>query len=44
MSIPTFARMSAGLLSPGAALMDNKLVVDGDLDAAVRLGEMFGRT
>jgi alkanesulfonate monooxygenase SsuD/methylene tetrahydromethanopterin reductase-like flavin-dependent oxidoreductase (luciferase family)/putative sterol carrier protein len=44
MSIPTFARMTAGLLSPGAALMDNKLVVEGDLDAAVRLGEMFGRT
>jgi alkanesulfonate monooxygenase SsuD/methylene tetrahydromethanopterin reductase-like flavin-dependent oxidoreductase (luciferase family)/putative sterol carrier protein len=44
MSIPTFARMTAGLLSPGAALMDNKLVVEGDLDAAVRLGDMFGRT
>jgi alkanesulfonate monooxygenase SsuD/methylene tetrahydromethanopterin reductase-like flavin-dependent oxidoreductase (luciferase family)/putative sterol carrier protein len=43
LGIPTFARMTAGQLSPGAALMDGKLVVEGDLAAALRLGEMFGR-
>jgi alkanesulfonate monooxygenase SsuD/methylene tetrahydromethanopterin reductase-like flavin-dependent oxidoreductase (luciferase family)/putative sterol carrier protein len=41
LGIPTFARMIAGQLSPSAALTDGKLVVEGDLDAALRLGEMF---
>jgi alkanesulfonate monooxygenase SsuD/methylene tetrahydromethanopterin reductase-like flavin-dependent oxidoreductase (luciferase family)/putative sterol carrier protein len=44
MAIPDFARMVAGLLPAGAALMDGKLVVEGDLDAAGRLAAVFGRS
>jgi putative sterol carrier protein len=44
MAIPDFARMVAGLLPAGTALMDGKLVVEGDLDAAGRLSHVFGRS
>jgi putative sterol carrier protein len=43
MSIPNFARLIAGQLPAGTALMDQKLIVEGDLDTATRLTEMFGR-
>jgi hypothetical protein len=36
--------MVAGLLPAGTALIDGKLVVEGDLDAAGRLSHVFGRS
>ncbi|MGO9272205.1 MAG: LLM class flavin-dependent oxidoreductase [Terriglobia bacterium] len=42
MSVPTFARVSAGLTNPVAAVMERKLVIEGDFGVANRLTEMFG--
>jgi alkanesulfonate monooxygenase SsuD/methylene tetrahydromethanopterin reductase-like flavin-dependent oxidoreductase (luciferase family)/putative sterol carrier protein len=42
MSVPTFARVSAGLTNPVAAVMERKLIIEGDFDVANRLTEMFG--
>jgi alkanesulfonate monooxygenase SsuD/methylene tetrahydromethanopterin reductase-like flavin-dependent oxidoreductase (luciferase family)/putative sterol carrier protein len=42
MSVPTFARMSAGVLDPMSAILEQRLEVEGDVDLVSRLGEMFG--
>lgn len=42
MSMPTFARMSAGLIPTFAAIVDGRLEAEGDLRLLNRLGEMFG--
>ena len=42
MSVPTFARLSAGVLDPIAAVMEGNLTAEGDLRLMNRLGEMFG--
>jgi alkanesulfonate monooxygenase SsuD/methylene tetrahydromethanopterin reductase-like flavin-dependent oxidoreductase (luciferase family)/putative sterol carrier protein len=42
MSVPVFARIAARELHPGKAMMDGQLELDGDFEAAARLGEMFG--
>jgi hypothetical protein len=42
-SIPVFARLAAQELHPAKAMMDGVLRVDGDFEAAGRLGEMFGQ-
>ena len=42
MSVPTFARVSAGLTNPVAAVMERKLEIEGDFSVANRLTEMFG--
>jgi alkanesulfonate monooxygenase SsuD/methylene tetrahydromethanopterin reductase-like flavin-dependent oxidoreductase (luciferase family)/putative sterol carrier protein len=39
---PIFARISAGLVQPVAAVLDGKLEAEGDLRLMNRLGEMFG--
>jgi alkanesulfonate monooxygenase SsuD/methylene tetrahydromethanopterin reductase-like flavin-dependent oxidoreductase (luciferase family)/putative sterol carrier protein len=42
MGVPTFARVSAGLTNPVAAVMERKLEIEGDFGVANRLTEMFG--
>jgi putative sterol carrier protein len=42
MSVPVFARIGAQELHPAKAMMEGQLEVEGDFDAAARLGEMFG--
>lgn len=42
MSVPTFVRMSAGILDPVTAVLERRLEVEGDLNLVSRLGEMFG--
>ncbi len=42
MSGPTFARISAGMIAPMAAVLEGKLQAEGDLNLFGRLGEMFG--
>jgi alkanesulfonate monooxygenase SsuD/methylene tetrahydromethanopterin reductase-like flavin-dependent oxidoreductase (luciferase family)/putative sterol carrier protein len=42
MSMPTFARLSAGLMPTFSAIVDGKLDVKGDLRLVNRVGEMFG--
>jgi alkanesulfonate monooxygenase SsuD/methylene tetrahydromethanopterin reductase-like flavin-dependent oxidoreductase (luciferase family)/putative sterol carrier protein len=42
MGLPTFARVSAGMLTPMAAVLERKMEVEGDLGVVSRLGEMFG--
>lgn len=42
MSAPTFARISAGVLTPIAAVLEGKLKTEGDLQLLGRLGELFG--
>jgi putative sterol carrier protein len=42
MPAPVFARISAGLVQPVAAVLDGKLEAEGDLRLMNRLGEMFG--
>jgi alkanesulfonate monooxygenase SsuD/methylene tetrahydromethanopterin reductase-like flavin-dependent oxidoreductase (luciferase family)/putative sterol carrier protein len=42
MPSPVFARISAGLVQPVAAVLDGKLEAEGDLRLMNRLGEMFG--
>jgi ubiquinone biosynthesis protein UbiJ len=39
----TLARMAAGQTTAGAAAMQGKLHIEGDLKLAARLGEMLGR-
>jgi putative sterol carrier protein len=43
MDVPTFARLLSGELEPGRAFLEGKIVVEGDLSVAARLGEMFVR-
>ena len=42
MSVPVFARLASQELHPAKAMMDGELAVEGDYEAAARLGEMFG--
>ncbi len=42
MSEPTFARLSAGILHPVAAVLEGKLQAEGDVKIVNRIGEMFG--
>jgi putative sterol carrier protein len=42
MSIPVFARLASHELHPAKAMMDGDLAIEGDFEAAARLGEMFG--
>ena len=42
MSEPTFARLSAGILHPVAAVLEGKLQAEGDIKIVNRIGEMFG--
>jgi alkanesulfonate monooxygenase SsuD/methylene tetrahydromethanopterin reductase-like flavin-dependent oxidoreductase (luciferase family) len=42
MAAPLFARISAGLVEPVAAVFDGKLEVQGELRLMNRIGEMFG--
>ena len=42
MSVPVFARIASQEMHPAKAMMDGDLAVEGDFEAAARLGEMFG--
>lgn len=42
LALADFARLAAGELDPGKALLTGRLDVEGDVSVAVRLGEMFG--
>lgn len=42
-SVADFARIAAGELDAGEALLDGRLDVFGDVAIAARLGEMFGQ-
>ena len=42
MSVPVFARIAAQEMHPAKAMMEGQLEVEGDFEAAARLGEMFG--
>jgi alkanesulfonate monooxygenase SsuD/methylene tetrahydromethanopterin reductase-like flavin-dependent oxidoreductase (luciferase family)/putative sterol carrier protein len=42
MSVPVFARIAAQEIHPAKAMMEGQLELEGDFDAAARLGEMFG--
>lgn len=42
-SVADFARIAAGELDAGEALLDGRLDVFGDVAVAARLGEMFGQ-
>ena len=44
MALPTFARIIAGQLPPAQAFMEGRIELDGDLQLAARMGEMFGQT
>ena len=44
MGLPTFARIIAGQLPPAQAFMEGRIELDGDLQLAARMGEMFGQT
>ena len=43
MALPTFARIIAGQLPPAQAFMEGRIELDGDLQLATRMGEMFGQ-
>ena len=42
-SVPTFARIAAGEIHPGKAILEGDLGVYGDYQVAMRLPEMFGQ-
>jgi alkanesulfonate monooxygenase SsuD/methylene tetrahydromethanopterin reductase-like flavin-dependent oxidoreductase (luciferase family)/putative sterol carrier protein len=42
MSVPVFARIAAQEIHPAKAMMEGWLQLEGDFDAARRVGEMFG--
>jgi len=42
MSLPTFARLAGGVADPMAVLMEGGMDIEGDLEVAGRLSEMFG--
>jgi alkanesulfonate monooxygenase SsuD/methylene tetrahydromethanopterin reductase-like flavin-dependent oxidoreductase (luciferase family)/putative sterol carrier protein len=42
-SVPMFARIASGEVHPAKAMMEGDLEVQGDFEAAARLGEMFGQ-
>jgi alkanesulfonate monooxygenase SsuD/methylene tetrahydromethanopterin reductase-like flavin-dependent oxidoreductase (luciferase family)/putative sterol carrier protein len=41
-SVPAFARLVAGELDPGRALLEGDLVLEGSMEIAAKLPEMFG--
>jgi alkanesulfonate monooxygenase SsuD/methylene tetrahydromethanopterin reductase-like flavin-dependent oxidoreductase (luciferase family)/putative sterol carrier protein len=41
--VTVFMRMAAGQLDPARAMLEGKLVLEGDFNVASRLGEMFGQ-
>jgi alkanesulfonate monooxygenase SsuD/methylene tetrahydromethanopterin reductase-like flavin-dependent oxidoreductase (luciferase family) len=44
MPVPVFARIAAGELEPARAWLDQQLQIEGNLETATKLAEMFGRT
>ena len=42
-SVPTFARIASQEVHPAKAMMEGQMHVQGDFEAAQRLGEMFGQ-
>ena len=42
MSVPVFARIAAQEMHPAKAMMEGQLELEGDFEAASRMGEMFG--
>ena len=42
MSVPSFGRIVSGELEAAQAFFEGRIVVEGDLGVAARLGEMFG--
>ena len=42
-SVPMFARIASQEIHPAKAMMDGGLVLEGDFEAAAKLGEMFGQ-
>jgi alkanesulfonate monooxygenase SsuD/methylene tetrahydromethanopterin reductase-like flavin-dependent oxidoreductase (luciferase family)/putative sterol carrier protein len=42
-SVPMFARIASQDMHPAKAMMEGQLEVEGDFEAATRLGEMFGQ-
>jgi putative sterol carrier protein len=40
--VPVFVRIAAGEVDPARAMLEGKLVIEGDFAVAGRLGEMFG--
>jgi alkanesulfonate monooxygenase SsuD/methylene tetrahydromethanopterin reductase-like flavin-dependent oxidoreductase (luciferase family)/putative sterol carrier protein len=40
--VPVFVRIAAGELDPARAMLEGRLVIEGDFAVAARLGEMFG--
>jgi putative sterol carrier protein len=42
MSVPVFARIASQEMHPAKAMMEGQLQLEGDFEAAARLGEMFG--
>ncbi len=43
LTLADFARVAAGELDPGSALLTGRLDLEGDFAVATRLGEMFGQ-
>jgi hypothetical protein len=42
-SVPMFARIASQEVHPAKAMVEGDLEVQGDFEAAARLGEMFGQ-
>jgi putative sterol carrier protein len=42
-AVPVFVRLATGGLDPARAILEGKLVIEGDFNVAARLGEMFGQ-
>jgi len=43
MAVPTFARIVAGQIPAAQAFLEGRIQVEGDINLAARLGEMFGQ-
>jgi alkanesulfonate monooxygenase SsuD/methylene tetrahydromethanopterin reductase-like flavin-dependent oxidoreductase (luciferase family)/putative sterol carrier protein len=44
MPVPVFARIAAGDLEPARAFLEQQMQIEGSLETATKLAEMFGRT
>jgi putative sterol carrier protein len=42
-SVPMFTRLASGEVHPGKAMMEGRLEVEGNFEAAAKLAEMFGQ-
>jgi hypothetical protein len=40
--VPVFCRIAAQEIHPAKAMMEGQMHVDGNFEAAARMGEMFG--